>query len=260
MSAALVQSATQQNTGVNTTIALAGVAAGNTLILMQSVLDFTAAGTTLPVPTDTGGTFVSALNPAPTLDTGGNRTTNAIFIQVNAAAGTHTVTPGMFGVAANNQALLTLIEVSGMSAAPIVDGSDFTSSQNVVSSTKFASGTTGLLNSTNSIAFAMITFTVSTGAANMGLLDPPTNWIRLGVNQASNTSIPGMHCYKIPRSDARLTASWTYTADATMRSALGAILTLQPAQTGGNYSGWMLAPKIRKKASPFTSDISDWWR
>src|SRR5258708_39794694 len=101
--------------GAGAKLVLNGVAAGNSLFLIESYLRVGGTSAAAATPTDSNGTF--AISSADTtIVLGGDFIGAAIWHEQNAAAGTHTVTPAS-GLTFN----CTLSEFSGLATSGLFD-------------------------------------------------------------------------------------------------------------------------------------------
>ena len=211
----------QSITGAGTTIALSGVAAGNTLIMIDSY-HRSAGATAEALPTDSNGTFAIANSDVPptiTSDVVGV----GIFYVKNTASGTHTVTPE-----ANTIHHTTLMEVSGLdTTAPLdVNLSAKTSFSTITSQ---ATGTTGATSTANELVVIALGLAASTGNANVVLTNPVTGFTTLQILNNDATDIAMMHAWKTISSTGTQTATFNWTDNEAGQSAHAAIATFKAA-------------------------------
>ena len=222
--------------GVQGSTALTGVTAGNALVLVMTTLDFsgTAVGP-ISTPTDSQGAKVWCnYQPAVVTASTGDKLAVVFYVFANVGAGSHTVTPGMLGVAANTQSILTLHEVSGLGPTPIIDGFATANTVPGASNTSQVSGTTATLTQASQLALIGVTHSTGTGFAGAGYT-APTGFTQSNVSNDGTVTAPGELAYQILSSTSAISATWTFVADATMRGIIGAIATIRDSSTI-NYS------------------------
>ena len=211
-----VQSATPVivTAGTSLSIALTGVAAGNCLILTVSYFDGSQVTSAVPAaPTYAGaasGTATTANAPACRIDGGANGRGAAIYYVPNIATpGTYTFTVNPYNHAGQLYAEATLVEWSGLTAAPL----DQTSSgfTGLVDAGTGNTGTTSTLAQSNELVVSAMTLLCSVGSTNSHISSPAsTGYTSLAVNQDTQNFIGVEHSYKEAGSTAGQIATWTW--------------------------------------------------
>ena len=195
----------QSTTGTGN-LTLNGVAAGNTLIALDSTYRNPSTGTAVATPTDTGGTFTGGIGGACALlfasawDVG-----IGIFYQANAASGTHTVT-----YEASTVRQHTLAEFSGMKASGILDVSATAKTDNGTVTSQ-STGTTGATAQADELIIIGIGVAHDTGAANIGFTNPVSGFTTLHIISDTSSNIGTMHAYKIVSAVGAQSATFNWT-------------------------------------------------
>lgn len=212
----------QSNFSASGTPSLAGVTAGNCLILIN---DYYRSGNNstanIATPTDSGGTLVAtrADTATPVVDQTANTFGVGIWYEKNCAAGTHnvSVSPGT-GTSSNNA---YLIEVSGLDTTAPLDVTAINSGGGSTTQSR-TSGTTAAIAQTNSIAFAAVGMVSTVGQANIAITNPPTGYTTIYVENNSLVDVGAEFAYKNGLSAGTQSVTWSWT-DATTSGSLGTI-------------------------------------
>lgn len=232
----------QSTTSATTSIALNGVAAGNTLVLMVGWYRDTGTDAVFPTPTDSNGTVAVATSPAPADDSlnahdGGA----AIFYVTNANAGTHTFTLN----SANLHA--TLVEFSSMTASSF-DVAANARTQGSSSAISQVTGTTGVTAQANEIVvIACSLVATSGGTSDVGWTDPVPGYTTLQKTINISTDLPVLHAWKEINAVGTQAETFNWTtgnatgymqaAIATFAEAAASVASTMPAMTSLTRGG-----------------------
>jgi hypothetical protein len=180
------------NSATNT-IALNGVTAGNTLVLMIGYYRDTGTDAVFPTPTDSSGNTVNvAVSPVPSNDSVNAHDLGvAIFYVTNASAGTHTFT--MSSVSAQHA---TLTEFSPLTSSSF-DVATSATTNGSSSATSQVTGTTASTAQANELVVICCTLGATAGSTSDVLwTDPVSGFTTLQkvVNLASD--LPILHAWK----------------------------------------------------------------
>jgi hypothetical protein len=213
----------QAVTGAGATIALSGVVAGNTLVLLSSFFRSTRTGAAAATPTDSaGGTWLAGVTPAAASFNGGaNDVGVGIFVLENAAAGTHTATPENASTHHN-----TLLEFSGLALSGTRDASASGTSAST-DHTSRTTGTTGSPAQDEELVLIVHAMAALFGVADVGYTDPVTGYTteQKVVNDTSDLAM--MHAWKLISAAAAQSATFAWTQHEAEMSSQAAILTLK---------------------------------
>lgn len=210
----------QSVTGNGATLTLNGVAAGNTLFVLDGYFRTVTTGLAEAVPTDTNGTFVAAIAPLPLIE-GSSDSGGAIFYQENAASGTHTVTPQ-----ANSFHSTTLVEFSGLLTSSSIDVTKNASTANFAGTSQ-VTGTTSTTAQADELSLIALALTANIGNANVGLTDPVTNYLTLQLVQDDSTTVAVQHAYRILTATGTQSATFNWTDTEINQYASGMIATFK---------------------------------
>lgn len=237
----IVQKATGAVNGVSTIApVLAGVTAGNTLILL--ITDDQGADNT---PTDSSGQtwgkafFQLSAGPLPVL--------NACYYLLNAQAGTHAVTWTTGG--ATSFTTYALVEAPPSVGVNVV-GTQVHNTPNPTSLSASVASTIG-----RTLVLGMVALDTNTGSANSHISDPPPGFTSIFGWQASNTETGAEFCYLDASAIGTFTAAWTFDADASAQDAAGTLLVFDMSGPGAAQSiqGPMFA---RLRATPGDTTVA----
>jgi hypothetical protein len=210
----LVQSVT--GTGA---LVLNSVAAGNLLVVWQSIFRATTTQAAVATPTDSNGTFVGGIAGVPALYDGSASDIGVgIFYEVNAASGTHTVTPE--AASADHQTLAEFSEVVTSSAldtsatAKTID-SDITSQ---------VTGTTASVGQADMIIVIGLSMGANVGVGDTGFTNPVSDFTTLQIVSNTASDVATFHSYKIvTNASGTQSATFNWTQHEAVMSAHAAI-------------------------------------
>ena len=214
----------QSVTGTGATLVLNNVVAGNTLICTDSYFRTPSNGIAASTPTDSNGTLSIASADVPATFTGGavDDIGVGIWVEGNAAAGTHTVTPQ-----ALSSHFGTLAEYSGLTASPFdVAKSAVT---NNGSQTSQVTGTTAATAQAQELVVIGLCLAAASGVTNVGLTDPVSGFTTLQVQLNDSTGLAGMHAFKIISATGTQSATFNWTDSEANQGSHGAIATFKDA-------------------------------
>ncbi len=206
MAIAVLQSNTNHSAPATTyNVALTGVKTGSQLLLVLST------GVQLTSPPTGFQQLYKGTFP-------GSATGNIFYI--NSAPAVGSTGNIVLNLASSGYSSATLLEISGLVDQPL-DASKFTNGTTVQSS----SVSTGVLNQSNEIIIAALTYSVPGGSVNAAISNPPTGFTSVNVDQDSGNDLPIQHSYKIVSSNASVTATWTWT-DTTLTDSQSSLISL----------------------------------
>lgn len=191
---------TALSSGTTLSGTITGVTAGNSLFLLAAY--FQNPSTTAPsAPSDTNGTFTVGYAPTPAPN-GTNNMGVAAFIELSAAAGSHTVALTLpSGTFAQGE----IVEWSNIASAT----ADQTNNTNTTTATS-TSVSSGALAQTTEVAFVLLGTVASAGVANAGITDPPTGFISIAADNDTATNVGAEFAYKETSATTALSASWSW--------------------------------------------------
>lgn len=248
----------QSVTGTGATLVLNGVAPGNTLIYIDSYIRAISTGLAAATPADSNGTFTVARAGTPAFFTGGpDDIGTAIWVEQNAAAGTHTVTPE---VETGHKG--TLVEFSGLLTSGVFDvANDAKTSDST--QTSQVTGTTGATAQADELVIISLCLAASAGLANVALTDPVSGFTTLQVSQNDATDIAMMHAFKVISAIGTQAATFNWVDTEAAQGSHAAIATFKAALAGGVVN---LGTSFHPGQSPGLGGISsarfqpsNWW-
>lgn len=187
-------------------LTLNGVASGNTLVAFQSSFRNSSTTTAIAVPTDTNGTFVGGIAGTGALCSGSTFVAIVgIFYEVNAAAGTHTLT-----FEANTSNNKTLSEWSGMATASVLDVSAAAKTDNS-DITSQVTGTTGATAQADELIVIALSLAAPGGSADVVFTNPVSGFTTLQVVPDDLSDIATFHAYKIVSATGTQAATFNWT-------------------------------------------------
>lgn len=220
-----VQSSSASGTSSLSLSFSSAVTSGNLLTLHCSYDSFTTA--TLPaIPTDTGGTFSSAVvtSVATTSGTIGIAT----WFEVNAAGGAHSTVISL----KNSSAIIhgTLAEWSGLLTSGVLDITSNSSKVNT-NPTSLGSGTasTSTASELALICFVDVAFN---GSSNIGLTNPPGGYSTISIGNNSLTDIAFLHGFTTLGVSGNTSVTFNWTDSEASQSAMASIATFKPSVAG----------------------------
>ena len=215
----------QSTTGTGN-LTLNGVTSGNTLVAFQSSHRPNSSTTAIAVPTDTNGTFVGGIaGVGATFNAGTAVSITGIFYEVNAAAGTHTVT-----FEANNSNNKTLCEFSGMNIADVLDVSANARISNS-DITSQVTGTTGTTTQNDELVVISLSLAATVGSADVGYTNPVSGFTNLNVVPNDASDIATYHAFKIVSVMGTQSATYNWTSHETSMAAHAAVAAFKGLQS-----------------------------
>src|SRR5882757_529200 len=192
------------------TPALSGVGVGNFLCICIQYYCNAPGGASV-----TPSGWSAAIAPAPigSAFTAGDDIGLAIYYLENTAGGSYapavTITNGAaaFGVMA---------EFSGVALSGSID--KVANGQSISTTQSRASGTTAALSAANDLAIACMFLGSSPGIANAAILDPPSGFSSINVDNNTAADIGLEACYQLLSSASAIGTSWTWTDSGTVVS------------------------------------------
>lgn len=181
---------------------ITGVVAGHSIFFLASYFP-NGSAVAASAPTDSNGTFTVGFAPTPATDGAGNHIAGAVYINLSAASGSHTVS---LTLPAGSFAQGEIVEWSNITSAT----ADKTSNTNTtIAITSSVSTTT--LTQANEVAFAVMATVTNTGVVNAGISDPPTGFTSLAVANDTAANIGAEFAYKETVATTALTAAYSWT-------------------------------------------------
>ena len=197
-------------TGGTTAVSIsrANVTPGAGLVLTMTW--FQTVVTALPLPVDSQGQTVTvAKAPTPTGPASTVYMVTGSWVIPASLPGTHTFTVTIPGGTGRWHA--SILEVAGMNLSPV----DTSNSNNGTTAQTQSPGST-TPSQPNELAVACVCVDSSTGFANIGITDPPTNFTSLLVSENTSTDLGAEHCYRIKTTAAAENPTWTWTDSGTV--------------------------------------------
>lgn len=212
--------------GSGATLAMGAVTAGNTLFLIDAYFRGASTGVGEAAPTDTAGTFTTAIAPVPAIQTGFDVGVG-IFYQPNASSGSHTVTPQ-----ANSSHQTTLVEVAGLvTSAVFVAGSAASALNSTFSGTSIGTGTTATAATAGDISFIVNCLAAIVGTSNVGYTDPVASYTTMHKAVDDATSVAALKSYRVLAAGGTQSAVFNWTDNEPQQFTQAAIATFV-ASTG----------------------------
>lgn len=224
----------QSVTGGGATLVLNGVAAGNMLTVQDSYFRSASTGVAEAIPTDSNGTFLRSNADVPIVAVSGDVGVG-IFHQLNAAAGTHTVTPQ-----ANTTHNTTLTEWSRPTAFDVGKSAG----DNAGNETSQVTGTTAVTAQADELVLICLAVVASGGANPMGTVDPVAGFITLQLVDNDQTSVATHHSYKNATSIGAQSATENWTQHEASMGCMANIATFKNALTTIPPVGGFIAPVL----------------
>lgn len=215
--------------GTGATLVLNGVAAGNTLFVLDSYFRSPGTGVAAATPTDSNGTFTigRAGIPANFVSGGNNDCGIGIWYQENALAGTHTVTP---------EALTshegTLLEFSGLITSSSLDQVN-DAKTNDSTQTSQVTGTTPATTVADELVLIGLCLGAAAGVADVGFTDPVAGFTTLFKRVIDSSGLAFMHSYKIISATGTQAATFNWTDNEAHQGSHGAIATFKATTAAG---------------------------
>lgn len=213
--------------GNGATLVLNSVVVGNTLIYIDSYLRAVSTGLAPATPADSNGTFAVAKAGTPAFFTGApDDVGTAIWVEQNAAAGTHTVTPE---VESGHKG--TLVEFSGLLTSGVFDiATDAKTSDGT--QTSQVTGTTGTTTQADELVIISLCLAASGGLANVALTDPVAGFTTLQISQNDASDIAMMHAFKVISATGTQSATFNWVDTEAAQASHAAIATFKAAASG----------------------------
>jgi hypothetical protein len=200
-------------------ITLANVQQGNALLYVVAAYFAPANGQpVLPIdPTDSNGAWTKGVQ-----DKASVPLHTQIYYELNANAGTHTITPGPAGFFGDGR--LWVIEVSGISS-PVTSGSAFTSGTAIPSQSVSTAAAVGV----GDFVIAVGTEDGNPGSANPQFSVANGAWMSIGSEQDGINCVAIEARYSIATSATVQTVQWSWPGDTTAATSAASIIAFKPA-------------------------------
>jgi hypothetical protein len=216
----------QSTTSATTSIALSGVTAGNTLVLIVSWYRDVGTGAAFPTPTDSNGTVAVATAPTPATASAPHDLGVAIFYVTNAASGTHT-----FTLASLSESHATLVEFNPMALSSF-DVATNAKTDASSSGTSQVTGTTASTAQASELVVIACTYgNQSGGVSDIGWTDPVSGFTTLQKVSDSATQLPTFHAWKEVSSIGTQAATFNWTTGSSSGYMQAAIATFKTPTT-----------------------------
>lgn len=228
------QSTTGQGNGVaSLSLTLNSVAAGHTLVLAVGYNDTANSAGALGTPTG----WSVAIAPTAVLqseDIGG-----AIFYKANVSAGNYTVTINSFGGGTTLFATASLTEWN-FTSSPLDQTAGPGTSQGA-STTSGSTPTTGTLAQAAETEICVVSIGSGRSSGTAGIVDPPSGFTSLAVNQDDTNANAAEICYRDAPSTAGQSCTWTWGSDASQHGSMQLIATFLQGASGSNTT---ITPRV----------------